>query len=138
MIVLAPGTLKYLLIDHLEVKRNAERRARSAPTAVVVEKHPEGVRHYIGHSIRVEGEVGFYASPLVPLVTVRLQPHYEDEKVYAAFCTSDEVRIAETDGEVLTGEAPATTAAPTAPKTTPSKAKPTIKKEVPKPDGEGQ
>lgn len=107
MIRLAPGTPKYLLLDHREIDRNKERRKSGASIVRVVEHIPQTdteppcLRIYRAYSARAVGSVELAYSQNTPLLRVRLAPDLPDEDIYAAYITHDEVRLAETHGECL-------------------------------------
>lgn len=102
MIVLPPGEPKYLLLDPREIARNAERAKIGAPIVRVAEVQSEG--HAVsraGYSVRVLGTVALAYSQRTPLFKIRLAPDQEDQAVYAAYVTTDEVRLATEPGEDL-------------------------------------
>jgi hypothetical protein len=128
MKTLAPGTLKFLLLDPEVISRNSERGKRGDAIVAVVEQQADGgqVRH-VGYSVKAAGSVTLGYNQRGTLV------HNNRLPLHAAFQTDGEVLVAETHAEAdelagVVAEPPANTP-PTAP--APTKAtKATTKKEA--------
>jgi hypothetical protein len=119
MKTLPKGTTKYLLINHRNVIRNAERHGVQAPVAEVVEQLDEKTfRHHIAASVVARGVVRLEYSQHRPLPLGR---HILD---HVAFVTTDEVDLLGVEAPAVAPAAapvPATKA-PKTPKTAPATA----------------
>ncbi len=120
MIRLPAGTLKFLLLDHKAIERNAQRVRAAAPAAVVYHVQEDGttVRH-VGHAVATSGHVELSYAPRGYVVTRHRDKHR------AAYSTTSEVLITETAEESLSDVETEQTPPTTEPKAPTTKAKKT-------------
>lgn len=98
----ADGSTKYLLLDHPEILRNAERHKAGTPIALVVTLDDTGrPTVHRGYAVLAEGPVRVEYVQRGNLFIARLTPSGKDEVFRAAYATDGAVALTEHPDEVL-------------------------------------